>query len=165
MKRQNKTALYITRGAIIAAMYVALTYLAALLGISSGVIQFRISEALCVLALFFPEAVLGLTVGCFISNLVTGALIWDVIFGSFATLIGAIGARLLRKLPKKLIFISTLPTVFANAIIVPLVLMYAYGIEGAYLFFFLTVGLGELVCATIGGTALYYSLKKLKTSY
>ena len=146
-------------------MYVALTYLAALLGISSGVIQFRISEALCVLALFFPEAVLGLTVGCFISNLVTGALIWDVIFGSFATLIGAIGARLLRKLPKKLIFISTLPTVFANAIIVPLVLMYAYGIEGAYLFFFLTVGLGELVCATIGGTALYYSLKKLKTSY
>ena len=165
MKRQNHAALYVTRGAIIAAMYVALTYLAALLGISSGVIQFRISEALCVLALFFPEAVLGLTVGCFISNLITGALVWDVIFGSVATLIGAIGARLLRKLPDKLIFISTLPTVFANAIIVPLVLMYAYGIEGAYLYFFLTVGLGELVCATVGGTALYYSLKKLKISH
>ena len=162
MRRTNQLALYVTRGALIAAAYVALTFLAALFGLASGVIQFRISEALCVMALFFPEAVLGLTIGCLISNLITGALIWDVFFGSVATLIGAIGARMLRRLPDKLIFISTLPTLFANALIVPLVLMYAYGAEGAYWYFFITVGLGELVCATIGGTALYYPLKKLK---
>ena len=162
MRRSNRLALYVTRGALIAAAYVALTFLASLFGLASGVIQFRISEALCVMALFVPEAVLGLTIGCLISNLITGAVIWDVFFGSVATLIGALGARLLRRLPDKLIFISTLPTVFANALIVPLVLMYAYGAEGAYWYFFATVGLGELVCATVGGTALYYPLKKLK---
>ena len=162
MKRKSSSALWLTRGAMIAAMYVALTYLSSIVGLSSGVIQFRISEALCILPIFFPEAILGLTVGCVISNLVTGAVIWDIIFGSLATLIGAIGARLLRKLPKKLIFLATLPTLFATAIIVPFVLIFAYGAEGAYIFFFLTVGLGELVCATACGTALYYGLEKLK---
>ena len=162
MKRNNNAALYLTRGAMVAAMYVALTYFSALFGLSSGVIQFRISEALCILPIFFPEAVLGLTIGCIISNLITGALVWDIIFGSLATFIGALGARLLRKLPEKLIFIATLPTLFANALIVPLVLMYAYGAEGAYIYFFLTVGLGELVCAVVGGTILYYGLRKLK---
>ena len=162
MKRKNNASLYLTRGAMVAAMYVALTYLSSLFGLSSGVIQFRISEALCVLPIFFPEAILGLTIGCVISNLITGAVIWDIVFGSIATLIGAIGARLLKKVQRRLIFTATLPTLFANAIIVPFVLMFAYGAEGSYLFFFLTVGLGELVCAVFGGTVLYYSLKKLK---
>ena len=162
MKRSNRLTLYVTRGALIAAAYVALTFLASLFGLSSGAIQFRISEALCIMPLFFPEAILGLTIGCFISNFVTGAVIWDVIFGSAATLIGAIGARMLRRLPSKLIFLSTIPTLLANALIVPFVLMYAYGAEGAYVYFALTVGLGELVCATVGGTALYFPLKKIK---
>ena len=147
---------------MIAAMYVALTYLAFLCGLSSGVIQFRISEALCLLPIFLPEAIIGLTVGCVISNLITGAVFWDILFGSLATFIGAIGARLLRKLPDKIIFIATLPTLLANAVIVPFVLKFAYGIEGGYWFFFLTVGLGELVCATIGGTVLYFGFKKIR---
>lgn len=162
MKRKRSTALYLTRGAMIAAMYVALTYLSYLFGLSSGVIQFRISEALSILPIFLPEAILGLTVGCIISNLITGAVVWDIIFGSLATLLGALCARLMRKLPDKLIFLTTLPTVLANAIIVPFVLIYAYGAEGAYPFFFLTVGLGELVCAGFGGTLLYFALKKTK---
>ena len=162
MKNTSKSVLYLTRGALIGAMYVALTYLAFLLGLSSGVIQFRISEALCILPIFFPEAVLGLTIGCIISNLITGAVFWDIVFGSLATFIGAMGARLLRKLPDKLKFLTTLPTLLANAIIVPFVLLFAYGIEGGYWYFFLTVGLGELVCATVGGTLLYYSLKNIK---
>ena len=62
MKRSS--VLFITRGALIAALYVALTYLSSILGLASGVIQFRISEALCILPLFFPEAVIGLTIGC-----------------------------------------------------------------------------------------------------
>lgn len=162
MKRKSYTVICLTRGAMVAAMYVALTYLSFLFGLSGGVIQFRISEALCVLPIFFPEAILGLTVGCVISNLVTGAAVWDIIFGSIATLIGAVGARLFKKLPKKFIFIATLPTLFANAIIIPFVLIFAYGIEGGYWFFFLTVGIGELVCATIGGTLIYYGLRKLR---
>ena len=162
MKRKHGTTLYLTRGAVIAAMYVALTYLSSLVGLSSGAIQFRVSEALCILPVFFPEAILGLTIGCIISNLLTGAVIWDVIFGSLATLLGAIFARLMRKLPKRLIFLATLPTVIANAVIVPFVLIYAYGAEGAYFLFLLSVAIGELVCATVGGTLLYYSLRKLR---
>ena len=161
MKRKNHTALYLTRGALIAAMYVAMTYLSFLFGLSSGVIQFRISEALCILPIFFPEAILGLTVGCLLSNLLTGCVLWDIVFGAIATFIGAVGARLMRKLPKKLIFLATIPTILANAVIVPFVLLYAYGAEGGYFFFLLTVGLGELVCAGIGGTALFYALKKI----
>jgi len=150
-----------TRGAIIAALYVALTYLSSILGLSSGVIQFRISEALCILPLFFPEAVVGLTLGCAIANLVTGAVIWDIVFGAVATFIGAALVRVFLKLPDKLIFIATLPTVLANMIIVPFVLIYAYGVADAYGFLMLTVGVGELVCATGCGTALYYLLKRV----
>ncbi len=163
MKRKNlSSALYITRGAIVAAMYVALTYLASMLGLSSGVIQFRISEALCILPIFMPEAIPGLVIGCLLSNALTGCAVWDIVFGTVATLIGAVGAYLLRKLPTRLMWLATLPTVLANAIIVPFVLMYAYGIQGGYFYFMLTVGIGEVVCATVGGTLLYFAMKKTR---
>ena len=161
MKRTPHTAiLYLTRGALIAALYVALTYLSAILGISSGVIQFRISEALCILPIFMPEAIPGLFIGCLISNMSTTAVVWDIIFGSVATLIGAIGAGALRFLPHKFKWAATLPTILANAIIIPFVLIYAYGAEDSYLFIVATVSIGEIVCAGIGGAALYYSLGK-----
>lgn len=160
--RRNNTAIFLTRGAVIAAMYVALSHISGMLGLASGVIQFRISEALTVLPIFFPEAIIGLSIGCLISNLTMGGVIWDIIFGSLATLIGALGCYLLRRLPKCLKWLSTLPTVLANAVIVPFVLLYAYGIDGGYFYFMLTVAIGEIVCAGIGGSALYYSLEKLK---
>jgi len=150
----------ITRGALVAALYTALTYLSAILGLSGGVIQFRISEMLCILPIFMPEAIWGLFLGCIISNLVTGCVFWDIFFGSLATLIGAIGAYLLRGLPKKLAWLTTLPTTLANATIVPFVLTYAYGIKEAYYFLFGTVFLGEFVCATVAGSLLLYYLKK-----
>ena len=156
----KRSTLYLARGAMISALYVALTYLAFILGLSSGAIQLRISEILCILPVFFPEATIGLFLGCLISNLITGCVIWDVIFGAIATLIGAIGARLFRKLPKKLMFIATLPTLLANMLIVPLILMYAYGLSGGYLYFMVTVGIGELVTAVFGGTLLYYLLSR-----
>jgi uncharacterized membrane protein len=159
---KNTHTLYLTRGSLIAALYVALTYVSALFGLAGGTIQFRLSEMLCILPLFLPEATIGLTVGCLLANILTGAVLWDVIFGTLATLIGALGARLLRKLPEKLKFIATLPTIFANAVIVPFVLIFAYGAPDAYWFLFLTVGLGELVCAGILGALLYYSLSKTK---
>ncbi len=160
MKRNS--TLYLTRGAMIAALYVALTYLASLFGIDKGAIQFRISEMLCILPAFFPEAVLGLTIGCILANLLTGCLALDIVFGSLATLIGALGARLLKKLPLKLAWLIPLPTILANAIIVPFVIKYVYMTEGLYWFFFSTVALGELVCAGILGSVLYYSFKKSK---
>ena len=161
-RKKISTALFVTRGAIVAAIYVALTYLASMLGLSSGVIQFRISEALCILPVFMPEAIPGLAIGCLLSKALTGCVPWDIALGAVATLIGTAGAYLLRKLPKKLIWIATLPTVLANAIIVPFVLLYAYGIEGGYFYFMLTVAIGEIVCATVGGTLLYFAMKKAK---
>lgn len=161
MKRTNKLTLYVTRGALIAAIYVVMTMLASAVGLSSGTIQLRISEALCILPIFFPEAVLGLFVGCFISNLlVPGVVIWDIVFGSIATLIGAIGAFALRGLPERIKWVATLPTVLSNMIIVPLVLIFAYGAEDSYIFLMITVGIGEFICATLGGGTLYYVLNK-----
>ena len=113
---RNKSTIFMTRAALIAALYVALTFASALFGLASGVIQFRISEMLCILPLFMPEAVVGLTLGCFIANLATNAIIWDILFGTIATLIGAIGTRILRNLPKKLIWLAPLPTVLFHPI-------------------------------------------------
>ena len=152
--------LYLTRGAAVAALYVLLTYLSSLLALDKGVIQFRLSEALCILPVFMPEAIPGLFIGCFVANFLTGSLFLDVVFGSIATLIGAIGARLLRKISPKHIWIATLPTVFANALIIPFVLKYVYLVPDLIPFMMLTVGAGEVVCASVLGTALYFSLKK-----
>ena len=88
---RNKKVLFITHGAVIVAIYGGLTYIVNLLGLANGVIQVRLSEALTILPVFTPAAIPGLVIGCVISNLLTGAVIWDVIFGSLATLIGAVG--------------------------------------------------------------------------
>ena len=156
---KNKT-LQLTRGALIAALYVLFTFLSSLFGLDKGVIQLRLSEALCLLPIFLPEAVPGLYIGCMIANLVTGALLPDVIFGSIATLLGAIGARLLRHLSAKYVWIATLPTIFSNALIVPFVLKYVYGAGELIPFMMLTVGIGEILAAGVLGTALYFSIKK-----
>ncbi len=161
--KKSKSTLRLTRGALIAALYVALTYVSSLFGISSGIIQFRISEALTILPIFMPEAIPGLFVGCIISNVMTPAVHpLDIVFGSLATLIGAVLCYLMRKLPSRLMWLATLPTILANAIIVPFVLMFAYGAEGSYFFFVLTVFIGEAVCAGVGGSFLYYSMKNMR---
>ena len=111
LTKKRRAALYITQGAVIAALYVVLTELATLAGLSSGAIQFRISEALCVLPAFTPAAIPGLFIGCLISNLLAGGIPLDIIFGAVATLIGAIGAFLLRRCR----WLIPLPTVTAKA--------------------------------------------------
>ena len=159
--KAKKTTLLLTRAGMIAAIYVVLTMLAATLGLSSGAIQLRLSEALCLLPLIFPEAVFGLTLGCALANMITGCVFWDIIFGSVATLIGALGAYLLRKLPEKFDFAATIPTILANAIIVPFILMWAYGVEDGYFFLMLTVGIGEVLSAGVLGTIIYRQIKKV----
>ncbi len=150
-----------TRGALIAAMYVALSILSAIFGLSSGAVQFRLSEMLCILPIFLPEAVPGLFIGCILSNIISGCVIWDIIIGSLATLVGAIGARMLSALPKKHLWISTLPNFIANTTIVPLVLMYAYGVTDGYVALMISVGIGEAVCGVVGGSILGYSMNKI----
>ena len=162
VRRVGTSTRYLTRGALIAALYVGLTYVSTVFGLSSGAIQFRISEALCILPIFMPEAIPGLFIGCIVSNIVSGCAIWDIIFGSIATLIGAVGAYLLRGLPMKLKWVATLPNLVSNMLIVPFVLIYAYGVEGGFFLLSLSVGIGEAVCGVIGGSVLYYSVKDMK---
>ena len=148
----------VTIGAAIAALYVLLTELSALMGLASGVIQFRLSEALCVLSVFTPVAAPALAVGCLLANALAACIPIDIVLGSVATLLGALGGRLLRRLP----YLAPLPTVVANVLLVPPVLKYFYAFDGAYPFFCLTVGIGEVVCAWGGGILLYLALKPHK---
>lgn len=160
MKRRKKIKL-ITQGAIIAALYVILTVLSDIFGLAKFAVQCRLSEALCVLPSFSFSAVPGLFVGCFISNLFVGggANIFDVIFGSLATLVGSLGTYLLSKyVPNK--YLYPLPTILANTIIVPFVIKYALKVSGPVWYFALTVGLGEIISAGILGMILYFSLEK-----
>lgn len=157
----NKTK-QLTTAAIIAALYTVLTYLTNLFGLANGVIQVRFSEMLTVLPVLTPAAIPGLTVGCLLSNLLTGCALWDVIFGSFATLLGALGTRYFAgKLLHKPYLAPVFP-VLSNAEIVPLVLRYTYGAEGSLLYFAATVGAGEILSAGVLGTLLLIALKKRK---
>lgn len=162
---RNKKVLFVVQAAVIAALYVVLTYFINAFNLASGSIQIRISEALCVLPFFTPAAIPGLAIGCVISNLITGGLIWDVIFGSLATLIGAVGTYLLRKHK----FLCTLPPVISNMIIVPLVLRYGYGFVTEYkgvdislIFNAVTVGIGEIISICVLGSLLLNALNKYK---
>ncbi len=152
--KKKKGVRFTVQSAAIAALYVVLTFVASALGLSSGVIQLRLSEALCVLPVFFPAAVPGLFVGCIIANFLTGSIFIDVIFGSLATLIGAIGTRLLRKHK----MLCLVPPILSNTLIIPFVLAFAYNFDGSIFYFMLTVGLGELLsCGALGyclGSAL-----------
>lgn len=148
---EKKSALFLTQAAMIAALYVVLTYIANLFGLASGVIQIRLSEMLCILPVFTPAAIPGLFIGCLLSNILTGCVIWDILFGSLATLAGAIGTYLLRNHR----FVFTLPPVAANMIVVPLVLQYAYGVPDAIWYLAVTVGAGEVISICILGMLLY----------
>ena len=155
MKHSN--AQKVAFGGITAALYVVLTVIANALGLASGVIQVRFSEALTILPVFTPAAIPGLTVGCVLANLITGCLPWDVVFGSLATLIGAVGTHLLRNKPH----IAWIPPVVSNMAIVPIVLMKVYGVTDAWWYLVLTVGAGEIISCGILGLLLYHSAKKI----
>ena len=129
---------------IIAALYVGLGFL--VLNLASGVIQIRFAEVLTVMPVFTAAGIPGVTVGCFLFNLLSGAAVGDVIFGTLATLIGAVGTRLLRKKSR---YLAVLPPIVANMLIVPFVLRYCYGAEDAIWFMMVTVGAGEIVAAGI----------------
>lgn len=144
---RNKKAQFITQAAMIAALYVVLTMFANGLGLANYAIQVRFSEALTILPYFTPAAIPGLTAGCLISNLLTGCMPLDVVFGSLATLLGAVGSYMLRKWK----WAVPIPPIIANTLIVPFVLSYVYQFEGSIPYFMLTVGIGEMIsCGVLG---------------
>ena len=138
----------LARGGIIAALYVVLTYIFA--PISFGLIQVRIAEMLTILPLFTPAAVPGLFIGCFLGNILGGAIVIDVVCGSIATLIGAVGGYLLRRNR----WLVPIPAIIANMVIVPLVLRYGYGIDMPLLPMALYVGIGEVLSCFVLGELL-----------
>ena len=148
----------LTQSALVAALYVVLTYISNIFGLASGAIQVRVSEALTILPAFTFSAVPGLTVGCIVANLLTGAALWDVVFGSIATLLGAVGTYLFGKNK----YTTPIFPIIANTAIIPLVLKTVYGVGEGYGFLFVTIFLGELVSCGILGVLLYGGVKKSK---
>lgn len=151
---RNKKVQFITQGAVIAAIYVVLVLIFDTF--SFGPIQFRIAEMLTIMPYFTPAAIPGLFVGCLIANIIGGGLIWDIVFGSIATLIGAIGSYLVRRNK----WLVPLPPIIANMVIVPFVLKYAYGYDGLLVYFMFTVGLSEIIVCGIIGMALLTVMAK-----
>ena len=167
---------FITTGAIIAALYAALTM--ALWEISSAGIQFRLSEALCVLPAFTPAAIPGLTIGCAIANMIGGTWV-DVVFGSLATLLAALCTYFLgrtfrvgktEKLKPAAALLCPLPPVLFNAAIIPFVLYFGYGITSAFgvegaapvlLIHAATVGAGEAAVCYVLGVPLMLAVNRI----
>lgn len=162
---KSNTVITMTRAGIIAALYTALTL--AVYPISFGAVQFRISEALCILPVLFPEAVPALFIGCIISNLLSpNIVVLDVIFGSLATLSAAALTRKLRDKP----LLAPLPPVLINAVVVGAVIAYSVsgfggGFRAAFLYNALTVGAGEIAVCYFLGLPLLFLLKKSKSRF
>ena len=147
----------LVNGGMIAALYVVLTVLAAQFNLASGAIQVRFSEALTIMPVFTVAAVPGLTVGCVLANLLTGCAAWDVVFGSVATLLGAIGTRLLKSKP----LLAWIPPVLSNMAIIPIILIKVYAVPDAWWFLVLTVGAGEVLSCGVLGLLMWRSLKNI----
>ena len=156
MKKIN----FLTQAAMIAALYVVLTLAINAFGLASGAIQVRVSEALTILPYFTPAAIPGLFIGCLLSNIITGCALFDIIFGSIATLLGAVGTYLLRRHQ----WLAPVSPIIANTIIVPFVLSYVYGTPGTIPYLMLTVGIGEVLSCGVLGMILLFALNKYRTT-
>ena len=155
----NNKVKRLTFSAMIAAIYFICCFFSQ--EFAYGVIQCRFSEGLNILCLFFPEAIIGITIGCLIFNITTGIL-WDVIFGTLATLVSCIITYLIGRVFKNdiiRIVLGGLPPVILNAFIIPLVLILGYKISDAYFYLVITIGIGELIAVYVVGSILYYPLK------
>ena len=153
----RQKTIHLTQAAIIAALYIVLTFLANALGLANYAVQIRFSEALTILPYFTGTAIPGLFIGCLLSNILTGCAIPDIIFGSIATLLGAGITYVLHKNK----WLAPVGPILSNAIIIPFVLKYAYGIEPLW-FSFITVTAGEIISCGLLGMLLLFSLEKYR---
>ncbi|MDD3307024.1 MAG: QueT transporter family protein [Acetobacterium sp.] len=155
---QKISVLFVTQAAVIAALYVVLTFVSSSLGLASGEIQIRLSEMLVILPAFTPAAIPGLFLGCLLSNLLTGCTVIDIIFGSLATLVAAIISYQLRN--HKYPLLVTIPPVVTNMIVVPFILKFSYGVPLPIPVMMATVGIGEVISCVVLGSVLYFALDK-----
>lgn len=162
-----KKVRFICLAALIAAMYVALTYLSMALGLDKNAIQIRFSEMLIALAFVTPSAIPGLYVGCLLANILTGCAPLDILLGPIATVIGAIGAYLIGKMKHKNIahWLCTIPNIIANTVIVTIVCYVCYTAPDAQNpsiipFYATTVALGEIISCGLFGTVLLHGSEK-----
>lgn len=145
----------LTKIAIISALYAFCTIFFA--PISYGAIQFRISESLCVLSFFFPEAIWGLSIGCFIANLFGNGPL-DIVLGTLATLIASCLSYITAKAIKKTFlrfFVCALYPIIINALLVPLTFLVITELAALYLISFLQILLGQTVVIFTLGALLY----------
>lgn len=142
-------------GALIAALYASLTLVCAAFGLAIGPFELRLSEALTVLPVFTPWAIPGLFCGCLTANLLCGAATADIVFGSLATLLGAVGSYVFRSVP----LLPYLCPVLANTLIIPPILYLVYGFQSMGFWFLLfSFFVGEALTAGVGGWMLRNSL-------
>lgn len=156
---KNKKVLFVTQAAMIAALYTVLTLIAGAFGLDHYAIQLRFSEALTILPFFTPAAIPGLYVGCLLSNILTGCIVWDILIGPIATLLGALCTWMLRHKSR---WLAPLPPIISNTLIVPFVLAYAYRFDGSIPYFMLTVGIGEILSCGVLGMLLLGLLEKYR---
>lgn len=155
----NKKTLFMSQAAMIAAIYVVLTYLFAPFGF--GEFQVRVSEALTILPAFTPAAIPGLFIGCLVGNILGGGIPLDIAAGSIATLLGAIGTYALRNRNR---FLMPLPPIISNILIIPFVLKYGYGTNLPIPVMMGTVGIGEVIGCGVLGLILYAALSKYRNT-
>lgn len=151
--KNNKTKVLV-KGAVVAAIYAVLTL--CLAPISYGPVQFRLSELLTVLPVFAGFSVPGLTIGCVLANLMGGFGLYDIVIGSLATLLGALGTRFLRKKP----WLAVWPPVVSNALLVGSMLYFVVPDSPGLLINILSVGISELVICVGLGLPFIWVLKR-----
>ena len=157
MKNPLWTTRQLTRGALIAALYTALSALLAPLSMGMEGIQLRVSEAFTLLPVLLPEATPALAIGCLLTNLLLGGSPYDIVFGTLATLLAALCTRRLRKKP----LVAALPPVVFNALIVGAVVHYAYTPSIPLLLCMLYVGAGQTVACYALGLPMLLGLRRL----
>ena len=154
---KHLNVLFMAQAAMIAAIYVVVTLLGA--SFAYGQVQVRLSEALTILPVFTPAAIPGVFLGCLISNILGGCILPDIIFGSLATLIGAVFTWKLRSRSK---YLAPLPPIIANMLVVPFVLKYGYMMPFPIPLMMLTIGIGEIISCGILGLLLHTVLNRYK---
>ena len=159
MSKTRFTTKQLTTAAVIAAVYAALTLLLPIP--QYGGVQLRVAEAMTVLPFFFPEAIPGLAVGCFLANLLGSPFVLDWIFGTLATLLAAIWTAKLRHRA-----LAPVPPVVCNMVIVGAEIAwfetgFGPGFWAAYAFNAFTVGLGELLACYLLGSLLLSALPRI----
>lgn len=163
-EKLKKSTIKLARSAIIGALYFVLTYFLA--PISYGPLQFRVAEAFTLLPLLFPEAIVGLSIGCLLANVFSAYGWYDMVFGTLATLIAAVLTYLIGKWlrEKKLVFralIGSIPPILVNAILLPLIWLLFSG-DTMYWLNFAMILATQTGTIIVIGTPLVMALDKAK---